>query len=344
MTSSTDYSQALLPATVPGEQLGLRPRGYRRAVVVDANALISDAIYRWRAGFSLMPMLAEKNTIALVTAEHIDEKVHARLPQACANTHADLDAVTEVYETCHRPVMRLVSVGDLMRHDDRVGAVALADPEDVPLAQLGVLLAPALVLTRDKHLLGAGIGVREWADALSKLKELQELEQTIWSVADGVVITGGLTFYGVRGLVRALLRSEFALGLVLGVALSIAYFRREQIAGGSQRLKERMTPVVGRAMDGMSATVERWETAENRVRPTLVRPHPTESLEATVARTLLPAGEPLSAATIQSQLPYPWRETPVEALMGVLREQPAFELVRGRGWTLGHAAPTPPPR
>jgi hypothetical protein len=149
-----DHTNAFLPAVKPGDHLGLRPRGYRPAVLPDANALISDAIHRWRFGFSLMPLLAEQNIISLATAAHIDEKVYARLPLACGNAHADPDAVREVYETRHRPLLRLVSVGELMRHDERVGAVALADPEDVPLAQLGVLLAPALVLTRDKHLLG----------------------------------------------------------------------------------------------------------------------------------------------------------------------------------------------
>lgn len=133
-----------------------------------------------------------------------------------------------MYETRHRPLLRLVSVGELMLHDDRVGAVALADREDVPLAQLGVLLAPALVLTRDTHLLSPGIGVREWADALVKLKELMELEQAAWSVADGVVITGGLTFYGVRGLVRVLLRSDFTLGLTLAAGLALGYLYGDQ--------------------------------------------------------------------------------------------------------------------
>ena len=324
--------QDLIPATVPGEQLGLLPRGYRPAVVADANALISDAIHRWRFGFSLMPFLAEHKIISLATAAHIDEKVYARLPLACRNARADFDAVTNVYETHHRPLLRLVSVGDLMLHDERVGAVALADPEDVPLAQLGVLLAPALVLTRDKHLLGAGIGVREWADALVKLKELMELEQAMWGLADGVLITGGLTFYGVRGLIRALLGSELALGLALGVALGLGLFYREELAGNSRRLKQRAAPVVERVVDGMSVAVERWEVADGRVRPTLVRPHPTETLEATVARTLLQSADPLPATTILSLLPHPWRENGEEQLRTVLREQPAFELVRGRRW------------
>jgi hypothetical protein len=341
MTGPMNRPQTLVPVALTSEYPGLRPRGYRPAVVVDANALISDAIYRWRCGFSLMPLLAERNDIALVTAAHIDEKVYARLPVACRNTHAYLDAVTDVYETRHRPVLRLVSVGNLMLHDERVGAAAVADPEDVPLAQLGVLLAPALVLTRDKHLLGAGIGVREWADALSKLKELVELERAVQGVTDGVLITGALTVYGVGGLIRALMRSDLALGLALGAALGLGLFYRDELAGSSRRLKERATPVFEKAMDGMSVTVERWEAADGRVRPTLVRPHPTESLEAAVARTLLPSPDPLSAAAIQTRLPHPWRDTPVEQLMGVLREQPAFELVRGRGWTLGHAAPSP---
>jgi hypothetical protein len=340
MTDPASLDQTLLPVHVPtaGEHLGLRPPGYRPAVVVDANALISDAIHRCRLDFSLMTFLAEQNIIALATATHIDEKVYARLPVACRNAHADLDAALEVYETHHRPRLRLVSMGDLMLDDERVATVALADPEDVPVAQLGVLLAPSLVLTQDKHLVGAGIGVAEWADALSKLKELMELEETIWSVAEGAAITSTLAFYGVRGLVRALMRSDLVLGLTLAAALGLGYRYREQIAGGTRRLKEQAGPVKERAMEEMTKAVERWQAADNRVRPTLVLPHPTESIEGAVARALLPSALPLGATTIQRQLPYPWGDTPVAQLMDVLRENPAFELVRGRGWMLGHAA------
>jgi len=84
-----------------------------------------------------MPFLAQRRLIHLLAAEHIDEKVYAKLPEACENTHADLGAATHAYETVHRPLLRLVDVGELMLRDERVGAVRIAEAEDVPVAQLG---------------------------------------------------------------------------------------------------------------------------------------------------------------------------------------------------------------
>jgi len=329
-----------LPETSAAELFALRPRGHRPTVVADANALISDAMRRSRGDFSLMPFLAERGLIRLVTAEHIDEKVYARLPEACRNAHADIGAARDAYETFHRPLLRFVDVGDLMAHDERVGAVAVADEEDAPVAQLGVLLAPAMVLTQDTDLLDAGIGVSEWAKALKQLKELIELDQMMWAGAEGVILTGGLTFYGFRGLRRMLFRSELALGFVLASA-ALGYIYRDQLREAQGRFKERSGPVVEKAAAGMSVAVERWEAADRRVRPTLARPHETESLEAVVARVLLQCDEPVGAAAVHARLPYPWREaSEVARVMDVLREQPAFELVRGRGWMLGRVAQT----
>lgn len=318
------------------DALVLRPRGHRPAVVADANALIADAIRRSQGRFTLMPFLAERRLIQLVTVEHIDEKVYARLPVACKNTHADLPAATAAYENLHRPLLRFVSTGELMAHDPRIGAVALADEEDAPLAQLAVLLAPSLVLTQDHHLLDAGFGKREWADALVQMKELIELDEMMWSATDGVVITGALTIHGVGGLVNLLRRSELVLGIVLGLSIALGYQYRRQLRGAPARLRERSAPVVDRALASMAGAFERREAADERVRPTLVTPSEAERLEAVVARVLLQCPEPLGAAAVHARLAYPWREATVKQVMAVLREQPAFELVRGRGWMLGH--------
>lgn len=336
----TSHSQAVtVVPRAPVDLFTLRPRRHRPAVLADANALIEDAIRRSRGRPSLMPFLAERQLIRLVTAEHIDEKVYARLPEACAHTGADLAAATSAYETLHRPLLRLVSIGDLMADDARVGAVALADAEDAPLAQLAVLLAPALVLTQDHHLLDAGIGEQAWGDALVQVKELIELDRMMWAGADGVVLSGVVTVHGVGGLVQLLRRSELVLGIILGLSIAFGYQYRHQLREAPAKLKERGGPVVERLLTGMAGAFERWETADGRVRPTLVAPARVESLEVVVARVLLQHSDPVGAATIHAQLPYVWQEVAVERVMAVLREQPAFELVRGRGWMLGHAPP-----
>jgi hypothetical protein len=325
-----------VPAAAPANLFALRPRGHRPAVVADANALISDAIRRSQGRFTLMPFLAQRQLIQVVTAEHIDEKVYARLPVACRNAHADLASATAVYESLHRPLLRLVSIGDLMADDARVGVVALADEEDMPLAQLAVLLAPSLVLTQDRHLLDAGFGAREWGECLSLMKDLIELDAMMWGAADGVVITGALTVHGVGGIVNLLRRSELVLGVVIGLSIALGYQYRHQLREAPARLKERSGPVIERVLTGMSEAFERWEAADRQVRPRLVAPREVESLEAEVARVLLQCTEPVGAAAVHPRLPDGWRVLPVEQVMAVLRAQSAFEFTRGRGWTLGH--------
>ena len=340
-TARPDHEHELLsaPGSSAAELFATRPRGHRPAVIADANALIADSIRRARGVFSLMPFLAERHLIRLLAADHIDGKVYARLPDACKKKRdVDLAAVTHAYETFHRPLLRLVQVGDLMLDDGRVGAVGLADAEDVPVAQLGVLLAPSLVLTRDPHLLDAGIGVEQWADALVLLKELVELDQMMWAGADGVMLSGALTVHGIGGLVRLLSRSELVLGVVLGLALGLGYWFRHELRQAPAKLRESNWSALERVFTQAALAAERWEDADSRVRPTLVRPTTTETIEAVIARTLLQCGGPVPAVEVHHQLPCPWREdVVVDQVMVVLREQPAFELVRGRGWMLGHS-------
>ena len=71
-----------------------------------------------------------------------------------------------VYETHYRPLLWLAGVGELMVGDERVGMAAVAEEEDTPVSRLGVLVAPALVLTWDARLVDAGIGVNAWAGAV----------------------------------------------------------------------------------------------------------------------------------------------------------------------------------
>jgi hypothetical protein len=90
----------------PMESFTTHPRDQRPAVVADANALIADSVRRARGLFSLMPFLAERKLINLLTAEHIDAKVYERLPEVCEHCHVDLADAVRAYEMVHRPLLR----------------------------------------------------------------------------------------------------------------------------------------------------------------------------------------------------------------------------------------------
>jgi hypothetical protein len=326
------------PHPFPPEALTTHPADRRPAVIADANALIADSIRRSRGLFNIMPFLAERKLITLLTAEHIDQKVYARLPDACSNASADLAAATDAYETVHRPLLRLVRLGDVMRDDPRVAAVALADDEDVAVAQLGVLLAPALVLTRDPHLLDAGIGVRQWADALVLMKELIELDELMWGATHGIALAGAVAWSGVAALARLLQRSKLALGIAIGLAIAAGVEFRRELRTVPKKLKDRGSPLIEAMFVHTAAAFERRQLAEQRVQATLVRPHKVETLDAMVARVLVQHDEPLRGDEIHARLPPAWCDCTVAHVMSVLRGGPPFELTRGRGWKLGHSA------
>ena len=306
-------------------------------VIADANALIADAMRRTRGLFNILPFLAERGLIRLLTSEHIDEKVYARLPEACRNAHVDLAAATHAYETVHRPLLRLVDVGEWMLDDRRVRSVRLADAEDVPVAQLGVLLAPSLVLTRDPHLLDAGVGERDWADALVVMKELIELEEMMWGSAQAMVLTGRLAALSVTEFVRFLGRSEVALAITIGLAIAIGWEFCRDLRTPPAWFKERVAPAAERVMLGLSGVFEQYNAVAQRVHGTLVAPCEVETLEAALARILVQAPAPLPAADVHARMPYDWRQAAeVGDVMAALRSQAAFRLVRGRGWELGY--------
>jgi hypothetical protein len=338
MEFNENSRDALVQArTTSADALMVAPAARRPVVIADANALVADAMRRTRGLFNILPFLAERGLIRLLTSEHIDERVYAKLPEACGNAHVDLAAAVHAYEIVHRPLLRLVDVGALMLEDDRVGAVQLVDMEDMPVAQLGVLLAPSLVLTRDQHLLDAGIGERDWADALVVMKELIELEEMIWGSAQAMVLTGRLAALGVTEFVRSLGRSEVALGISIGLGIAVGWEFRRDLRTASARLKQRVTPAAERVMLGLSDVFEQRNAAAQRVHGTLVAPREVETLEAALARIVVQAPAPLAAADVHARLPYDRRETvEVGDVMTALRSKPAFRLIRGRGWELGH--------
>lgn len=326
-------------STIPSEMFTTSPAYRRPSVIADANALISDSMRSTRNLPCIMPTLARAGVINLVTAEHIDAKVYMRLPEACQNSHTDLVAATQAYEATLRPLLRVVAVGDLMLDDPRVSAVALVDEEDRAVAQLAILLAPSMVLTMDKHLIAAGLGVPEWADALHKLKHLAELDDVVWGTASAVGLAVYLSILGVVEFGRLLARSPIALGLTLGAVLGALLFYRDEVRALRGQVHGRAGPALDRAAVKSAELFERRDAMHQLVEPKLVPPTLDETLEAMVARVLIQRREPLRGDQVHAQLPYSWREGyDVRNVMDVLRSEPAFRLVRGHGWLLGRPA------
>ena len=318
------------------------PLAARRSIVVaDASALISDVLRRTRGHFSLMPWLAAQNFITLLAPEHIDSKVYLRLTRACEDGGYDYEEAIRTYETLYRPYLRLVEVGELVLDDPRVAFVAIQDEEDIPVAQLGVLLAPALVLTQDKHLLRSGIGVRQWADGLVLLKGVTEVDQLARGGALGVSLAARLSYAGVSQIARFLARNDIALGVTLGVGIAAALFYRPHMRHAADVMKREGGPAIENVMLKAAEALERRDGMEAALQPSLIKPSRAESLEASLARILAQHADPIPAATICQRVTYGRHEIERNVALDVLHREPAFRFLPGRGWMLGRPAGPP---
>jgi hypothetical protein len=108
---------------------------------------------------------------------HIPEKVEPHLATVARNRRVDIAIAYDVWHRVLRPLVWVVNLPPAGDGDDRrLPAVLAADAEDAPVAQLAVLLAPALLLTKDHHLLDAGLGVAKWADALGLVQQIAAVD------------------------------------------------------------------------------------------------------------------------------------------------------------------------
>jgi hypothetical protein len=155
----------------------------RHPVVPDANAIAEDVVHYANrelatgVGFSRLTLLAGLGVAHAFVPEHIPGKVELWLEKVARDCKVDIALAYGTWGRVHRPLLHVVELPEITAADDpRVVAVLVADPEDAPVAQLAVLLAPALLLTKDHHLLDAGLGVARWADALGIVKQVVEMD------------------------------------------------------------------------------------------------------------------------------------------------------------------------
>jgi len=169
------------------------------------------------------------------------------------------------------------------------------------VAQLAVLLAPALLLTKDHHLLDAGLGVAKWADALGLVQQMVAVDSAFESGSQLTVLAIGLTGIGVREAGRFVARSPVLIGL--GAALLFMLLTewrdaaRSRLVAGRSKIEE----VGGQALERSADAFHRRNEAEQRLQALVVGPAGT-SPTATVARLLAVRSDPMPTATIADRL------------------------------------------
>jgi predicted nucleic acid-binding protein len=312
------------------------PSSRRHPVVVDANAVIEDVLRRTRSSFTAMTFVAMREWAVLAAPTHVDAEVREHLPQVATETGCSVELAVHVWETVHRSLIRFVDVPGASR-DERVLAVARRDSDDAPLAHLAMLLAPSVVLTRDRHLTHEGIGQADWLTTIHLLGQLAELDALIWGGGRLAWLSVYLPALAVGGLGHQLMRSELALGLVIGVAVGAGLYLRPQMRAAATNAWTRVGPAVGRVAEATTRGLERRAQTAAALDSRLVTADGPSTPEAVTARLLIEHSQPLFGEQIHDQLQNRGHEISLAATRAMLRKHPSFVVVPGRGFQLGRA-------
>jgi hypothetical protein len=327
---------APVPLTPPVHVLNLPPSMRRHPVPVDANALIEDVLRRTRTEFTALTFLATQRLAALVAPTHIDAKVCERLPEVAEQTGVSVNLAMEVWEGIHRPLIRFVDLPTLW-HDDRVAAVAGQDREDAPLAHLATLLAPTVVITRDRHLITAGLGQSDWLTTLLLLGELAQLDAMLWGGSRAVWLSLYLPGLGIGAIGRQPMGSELAGGIAIGVIVGAALFFPSELRAGATGAWKRAAPLLERLLEETTRAFDRRARAERALELRLVTATVPAAPEESTARLLIEHWDPIASEQIHERLLRSGHDISLGATRTMLRDHPAFVAIPGRGYQIGRS-------
>jgi hypothetical protein len=296
------------PVRSPVELVRLLPFYARHPVVADANVLFQDTDRYVKTGFTVLTLLAQHDVITLLTSEHVLQ----RLPEIIAERRIDPNSQLRAWRRTYLPLVRFVEVPDSMcAGHPQIEAVT--DIEDRPFARLAVATAPSLLLTRDHHLSDVGLGTVEWADALTVLGDLVELDASI---------------YG--GAHAALLALAAA-----GIGVLLLLDNKDEALRRMRVIRAAIVDHGSRLLDASAPAMQRREQREGELASRLERPILPRSMESICARKLATQrfpGTTDALLTVCESTDSPVTRT---GLSQFLRGHPSFTALPDHRWELG---------
>ncbi len=271
---------------------------------------------------------------SLVAPTRVDAEVLEHLPNVAEQTGCSADLAVSVYEQVHRPLVRFVEM-PVPFYDARVHAVAQADRDDTQLAHLATLLAPAIVLTKDRHLTSAGIGDPDWLTTLHLLGELAELDAMLWGGSRAAWLSLYLPGLAVGAVGRQIARSEVMLGIAIGIVVGALIYYRPQLRTAAVGAWARIGPLTEALMAWTADAMLKRAQAEQALSVRLVAPTTPVAVVARTARFLAEHREPIASEQIHDRLLQRGHDISLAATRTMLRDHPAFVPIRGRGYQLG---------
>lgn len=234
------------------------------------------------------------------------------------------------------PRVRFVTIPDSVPiSDSRVAAVAAKDPDDVPCAQLAVLLAPCHLLSADKHHRNATLAPAN-PEALDELIIAAEAFGAGEAMTTTVGLIGGGVAIAVGGLVTKTAKNlgapRWLVAIaVLGMTVVVAHSWLKR-PGDRQTRARRVTH---ETLEAAASILGRGQAGYQTLKDAYVDNAACGRVER-VAHVLARAHAPMTAAEIAAQLATMGDGTWSEAeTTDLLEANPAFTEHEGSRWQLG---------
>jgi hypothetical protein len=318
------------PIRSPVELVRLLPSYARHPVVADANVLFQDTQRYVKTGFTVLTSLARYEVITLLTSEHVRQ----RLPEVMAERSIDPSAQQRVWRQVYLPLVRFVEVPDSMcaGHSQ---IEAIVDLEDRPFARLAVATAPGLLLTRDHHFDDVGLGTAEWADALTVLGGLVELDVSLYGSAHTAVILAWLFGLFARRAWQTIAAEPLLSIVGAGVGVLLLLDNKDEVIRRARAARVAITSSGARLLDAATLVLQEWEEAKGNLASRLEQPMLPRSVESICARQMATRRVPVSTEALLAACEGAGSPVSMSGLTRFLRGHSSFTVSSPRMWELG---------
>jgi hypothetical protein len=229
--------------------------------IADTSALVSDLMWSSRTGRpSRLLMAMQVGVVRVYVAEHVWAEVPRKIEDLGGEGKLGAAVAAELWWTSYIPLIRVVDTGLLPRNEAPTDLVN-RDRSDTPTERLTSLLAPVVVLAKDKDLIKLGLAHEDWFEAASAGSAIAMAGGGVYG---GTLLTVGAV-HGVAGLARLtmrLFRHPVVQAIIIGaVTFGIATHELWRPA-----IEQRLRSAKGRSGDWTDAVLVAIEAVVDLVR------------------------------------------------------------------------------
>jgi predicted nucleic acid-binding protein len=319
--------------------------------IADTNVILKnigrDARQRQRP--TRMRILAATGAFRLYVGPHVVDEVEEKIDTWMAERGLDSAVARKIWMEEYLPRLWVVQMGHAHLDDSRVAAVAVRDPDDLPTAQLAVLLGRK-ALSEDKDLAANGLATGEpWLEIVLATSSVAWGETVNFGVGAGISISAQSVAEAIAAVRRVAetpdgQRALLIIGAVLLLIVAGGLVLREMHEPSRRWIDDKVTIAASALASGGRVAITGYVTVSNNrahgetvLRGGVVAGAREQSLTQSLARELASSEAPVSTRDLAAHV-WDYQRVPTAAasrMRELLSSMPAFVEVGSNLWQLG---------